>query len=38
VLERGLAHELNGSVKMDYRPEGLVCTLELPAPEDIRDE
>jgi PAS domain S-box-containing protein len=32
VLERGLAHELDGSVRLDYRPDGLVCTLDVPAP------
>jgi PAS domain S-box-containing protein len=32
VLERGLAHELDGEVKIDYRPEGVVCTMTLPAP------
>jgi hypothetical protein len=28
VIERGLAHELEGAVHLDYRPEGLVCTME----------
>ncbi|MDB5524017.1 MAG: Blue-light-activated histidine kinase 1 [Rhizobium sp.] len=36
VIERGLAYELNGSVKMDYRVEGLVCMIDVPAPEDSR--
>jgi two-component sensor histidine kinase/integral membrane sensor domain MASE1 len=33
LLERGLAGELNGTVKVDYRPAGLVCemTARLPA-------
>jgi PAS domain S-box-containing protein len=31
VLERGLAHELNGQVTTDYSPEGLVCTIDMPA-------
>lgn len=33
VIERGLAHELRGKVHLDYRPEGLVCTIDLPVPE-----
>ena len=32
VIERGLAHELEGAVNLDYRPEGLVCTMNIPAP------
>lgn len=32
VLERGLAHELEGAVHLDYRPGGLVCTMDIPAP------
>jgi PAS domain S-box-containing protein len=32
VLERGLAHELACSVNLDFRPEGFVCTIHLPAP------
>src|SRR5690606_5654361 len=28
LLGRGLAAELNGRVEVDYRPEGLVCTVE----------
>ena len=38
VVERGLAHELKGSVELDYRPEGLVCTLDIPAPRGARIE
>ena len=30
VIERGLAHELQGSVHLDYRPDGLVCTMSIP--------
>ncbi len=33
VIERGLAHELDGTVQLDYRPEGVVCTMNIPAPE-----
>lgn len=38
VMERGLAHELKGSVELDYRPEGLVCTIDIPAPRGAPDE
>lgn len=36
LIKRGLAADLGGSVNIDYRPEGLVCTIEarlMPAPE-----
>ena len=32
VLERGLAHELAGTVQLDYRSDGVVCTMDIPAP------
>ena len=32
LLQRGLAHEF-GKVVQDYRPEGLVCTIDLPLGE-----
>jgi PAS domain S-box-containing protein len=32
VLERGLAHELAGTVQVDYRSDGVVCTMNIPAP------
>lgn len=31
VLERGLAHELDGTVKLDYFPDGVHCTINIPA-------
>jgi PAS domain S-box-containing protein len=31
VLERGLAHELEGTVILDYRSDGLICTMNIPA-------
>jgi PAS domain S-box-containing protein len=34
VIERGLAHELGGAGGLDYRPEGLVCTMIIPAVDD----
>ena len=36
VIERGLAHELEGAVHLDYRPEGLVCTMDIPLPSGAR--
>jgi PAS domain S-box-containing protein len=36
VIERGLAHELEGTVHLDYRPNGLVCTIDFPAPRGAR--
>ena len=32
MIERGLAAELGGTVNMDYRPEGLVSTIDAPLP------
>jgi hypothetical protein len=37
VIERGLDHEPEGTVDLDYRPDGLVCTMTLPAPTDALD-
>jgi PAS domain S-box-containing protein len=37
VLERGLAHELEGIVHLDYSPDGLVCTMDIPLPGGARD-
>jgi PAS domain S-box-containing protein len=36
VLERGLAHELEGTVHLDYRLDGLVCTMDIPLPRGAR--
>jgi PAS domain S-box-containing protein len=33
MIERGLAAELGGTVKIDFRREGLVCTVDAPLPE-----
>ncbi|RYY25595.1 MAG: PAS domain S-box protein [Sphingomonadales bacterium] len=33
MIERGLAAELGGSVKIDFRPGGVVCTVDAPLPE-----
>lgn len=37
MIENGLAQELEGQVHLDYRPEGLVCTMRFPVPQDARD-
>ncbi|MBA3896614.1 MAG: PAS domain-containing protein [Sphingomonadaceae bacterium] len=37
VIEQGLAHELNGRVDLDYRPDGIVCTIDVPAPRAVLD-
>ena len=37
VIERGLAHELEGTVQLDYRADGLVCAINIPAPRGSRD-
>jgi len=37
LLERGLAHELDGAVDLDYRADGVVCTINFPAPIGARD-
>jgi PAS domain S-box-containing protein len=33
LLERGLAHELECTVRLDYAPAGLVCEIEIPVGE-----
>ena len=33
VIERGLVHELDALVKLEYRPLGVVCTIDMPAPQ-----
>ena len=38
VIERGLPHELKGTVNLDYRMDGVVCTINIPAPRGARDE
>lgn len=37
VIERGLAHELKGKVRLDYLPEGLVCTIDIPVSRKVLD-
>jgi PAS domain S-box-containing protein len=31
LLQQGLAAELNGKVEIDYKPDGMTCTVTLPA-------
>lgn len=37
VLEQGLAHELDGCVDLDYQPDGVICTVDVPAPRAVVD-
>ena len=37
VIERGLAHELEGTVHLDYRTDGVVCAIDVPAPRGSGD-
>lgn len=32
MIERGLAAELGGTVRIDFRPDGVVCTVDAPIP------
>lgn len=38
IIERGLAYELGGTVNLDYRPDGVVCTIDIPARRNARHE
>lgn len=37
LLERGLANQLDGEVRLDYAPTGVVCTLDVPL-ERLQDQ
>jgi PAS domain S-box-containing protein len=37
VIASGLAHELEASVHLDYRPSGLVCAIDMPTTRDTVD-
>jgi PAS domain S-box-containing protein len=37
VIERGLAHELESTVDLDYRTEGIVCTINFLASNGVLD-
>lgn len=34
LIERGLSLELDGKVVLDFDPGGLICTIEIPLPEE----
>jgi PAS domain S-box-containing protein len=38
MIEQGLARELEGSVEVDYRPEGVVCKIIIPVPQGAFNE
>jgi PAS domain S-box-containing protein len=38
VIEQGLPHELGGTVEVDYAPSGVVCTIDVPAPQAVRND
>lgn len=38
VIEQGLAHELDRKVELDYRPDGIICTMSIPAPRSLLDK
>ncbi|MDB5469447.1 MAG: blue-light-activated histidine kinase 1 [Caulobacter sp.] len=37
VIERGLSHELRARTHLDYDRAGLVCTIDMPAPDEDRE-
>ena len=37
MIERALAAELQGQVRLDFRPEGLVCEIDAPLPRPAAD-
>lgn len=37
IIERGLAHELEGAVRLEFLPTGVRCTIDIPAPRGTRD-
>jgi hypothetical protein len=37
LIERSIAHELDGYAALDYRPAGLVCELRFPLRGSARD-
>jgi PAS domain S-box-containing protein len=37
VIERGLIHELLAVVHLDYRADGLICTIDIPVSQAARD-
>jgi two-component sensor histidine kinase/PAS domain-containing protein len=37
LIERGLARELNGQVRLDFAPDGLICEISAPLADDGAD-
>lgn len=37
MIERGLAHELEGEVQLEFPPAGVECTIDIPAPQGSTD-
>lgn len=37
LLDRTLAHDLDGTVTMDFKPQGLVCSIDAPLPKAKED-
>ena len=37
VIEQGLAHELGGKVDLEYLADGVICTIDMPAPQAVLD-
>jgi PAS domain S-box-containing protein len=37
VIEQGRPHELSGAVALNYTPSGVVCIIDVPAPQAVRD-
>ena len=38
VIEQGLAHELGGGAELAYAPTGVICTIDVPAPQAVRND
>jgi PAS domain S-box-containing protein len=38
LIQRGLAKELDGEVRLDYEPAGMVCEIIMPAPPGVLNE
>ena len=35
LIESGLAQELDGEVRLDYEPAGVVCQIVMPVPQEV---
>jgi len=35
LIESGLAQELDGEVRLDYEPAGVVCQIVMPVPQEL---